>query len=381
MYVHIRTRSALRQSRAPNSATQRKRKPMELKTLPIGEQSFVKLRTKNRLYVDKTEFIYRMIQDGTCYFLSRPRRFGKSLLLNTIEAYFQGKKELFEGLYIANQEKEWVKHPVFHLDFSAQSYDSEQKLYNKINTFLTKKEAINLFVDDLRPGNVEQFLQRLQSFFADFQYDAQTTPESHFRNVLYILCKLMGLRVDAEYQTSDGRIDLLLRTDKFVYIIECKIDSTARIALDQIKSKEYALPWSLDNREKILIGLNFSTTTRRPDDWIIERGDGTIVKRGDQETGQVTGQVQKLIQGLKKKQQLVYRFIAENEPLQTKSEPLSSENEPLQTKSEPLDTNFIATRLGLPYSTPKRITKQLEDLHLIRRAEGKKNGSWEIVNN
>ena len=115
---------------------------MELQTLPIGEQSFVKLRTKNRLYVDKTEFIYRMIQDGTCYFLSRPRRFGKSLLLNTIEAYFQGKKELFEGLYIANQEKEWVKHPVFHLDFSAQSYDSEQKLYNKINTFLTKKEAI-----------------------------------------------------------------------------------------------------------------------------------------------------------------------------------------------------------------------------------------------
>ena len=88
MYVHIRTRSALPQSRAPNSATQRKRKPMELQTLPIGEQSFVKLRTNNRLYVDKTEFIYRMIQDGTYYFLSRPRRFGKSLLLNTIEAYF-----------------------------------------------------------------------------------------------------------------------------------------------------------------------------------------------------------------------------------------------------------------------------------------------------
>ena len=312
MYVHIRTRSALRQSRAPNSATQRKRKPMELKTLPIGEQSFVKLRTKNRLYVDKTEFIYRMIQDGTCYFLSRPRRFGKSLLLNTIEAYFQGKKELFEGLYIANQEKEWVKHPVFHLDFSAQSYDSEQKLYNKINTFLTKKEAINLFVDDLRPGNVEQFLQRLQSFFADFQYDAQTTPESHFRNVLYILCKLMGLRVDAEYQTSDGRIDLLLRTDKFVYIIECKIDSTARIALDQIKSKEYALPWSLDNREKILIGLNFSTTTRRPDDWIIERADGSIIEggknareqereqEGEQVKKQVKEQVKKLVLALGK---------------------------------------------------------------------------------
>ena len=171
-----------------------------------------------------------------------------------------------------------------------------------------KNPAIDEFVADICSGNVEQFLQRLQSFFADFQYDAQTTPESHFRNVLYILCKLIGLKVDAEYQTSDRRIDLLLRTDKFVYIIECKIDSTARIALDQIKSKEYALPWSLDNREKILIGLNFSTTTRRPDDWLIERADGSIIEGGknvreqvrEQEGEQVKEQVKKLVLALGK---------------------------------------------------------------------------------
>lgn len=628
---------------------------MELQTLPIGEQSFVKLRTKNRLYVDKTEFIYRMIRDGTCYFLSRPRRFGKSLLLNTIEAYFQGKRELFNGLYIASKEHDWFVHPVMHLDFSAQSYDSEQKLYNKINSFLVKQEALygadasevdlgqrfegviqrayqqckhgvvilvdeydkplletikdealqdtyrnilrgfyaalksmdtyisfalltgitkfskvsifsdlnNLndisrdeeyasicgltdeevdrdlvpyiqnfaqkkrksydeirnqlrrmydgyhfvensvglynpysvmnalskqkmdkywfssgtptmlvellkekdyllpsleepvgtmsldnktgnnksivpllyqsgylsikrmsedgeyywlefpndevrdgffqfllpyytsvaegnsayevgkFVADMREGNMTQMMTRLESFYANIPYEVEIGSESDFRNAMFIMCVLMGEQVAAEYHTSDGRIDLLLRTDKFIYIIECKIDSTADVALAQIKEKEYAQPWALDGREKVLIGINFSTEKRRPDDWIIERGDGTIVKRGEHETGQVTGQVagqvQKLIQGLKKKQQLVYRFIAENEPLLAKSEPLSSENEPLQTKSEPLDTNFIATRLGLPYSTAKRITKQLEDLHLIRRAEGKKNGSWEIV--
>ena len=97
---------------------------MRLQTLPIGEQSFEKLRTRNRLYVDKTEYIYKMIQDGTCYFLSRPRRFGKSLLLNTIEAYFLGKRELFDGLYIATQEKDWFVHPVMHLDFSAESYNT-----------------------------------------------------------------------------------------------------------------------------------------------------------------------------------------------------------------------------------------------------------------
>jgi hypothetical protein len=577
IYVHV----AHRTNAAPKQRHNTTQTTMELQTLPIGEQSFVKLRTKNRLYVDKTEFIYRMIQDGTYYFLSRPRRFGKSLLLNTIEAFFQGQRELFNDLYIANKEQDWAVHPVFHFDFSVQSYNSEQSLYailnhyvvqfekeysissadtdislrfatlirqayeqtghgvvilvdeydkpllevtndpelqdayrkmlrsfyavlksanqyirfvfltgitkfSKISIFsdlnnlndisrdsdyatvcgLTDEEidrdmvpyiqafaekkaksydeirnklrrmydgyhfvdktpalynpfsvmcalgrrefgsywfetgtptilvemlqrhdyplasledepvdsmmldskdgimdsivpllyqtgymcirkttddgqlswmtfpneevrhgffrfllpyyasverirtnvAISAFVADVRSGNAEQFLQRLQSFFADFQYDAQTTPESHFRNVLYILCKLMGLQVDAEYQTSDGRIDLLLRTDKFVYIIECKIDSTARIALDQIKSKEYALPWSLDNRETILIGLNFSTTTRRPDNWLIEHPDGSLIEgvknareqEREQEGEQVKEQVKKLVLALGK---------------------------------------------------------------------------------
>lgn len=552
---------------------------MELRELPIGEQVFETLRTDGYLYVDKTELIYRMIQKGKFYFLSRPRRFGKSLLLSTIEAFFLGKRELFNGLYIANQEQEWVEHPVLHLDFSTQNYKSEQNVYNILNDFLDEYEAkygrkegetdvalrfkwlvrnayektgqrvvilvdeydkpllesignpelqenyrgilrgfyavlkamgqyvrfalltgitkfskvsifsdlnnlndisrdrdyasicgitdaevdtvlapyiqryaeeknlsynavredlhrmydgyhfaadtpglynpfslmcalskramdgywfdsgtptmlvemlrrkhyalptfeepvsamkldnktgdsdsimpllyqsgylsidrmsddgrfwltfpndevregffefllpyyatvpnndakiaISDFVKDILDGNAEQFLQRLQSFFADFQYDAQTTPETHFRNVLYILCKLMGLQVDAEYQTSDGRIDLLLRTDKFVYVIECKIDSTARIALDQIKSKEYALPWSLDNREKILVGINFSTKTRRPDDWLIERADGSIIEGGknvreqvrEQEGEQVKEQVKKLVLALGK---------------------------------------------------------------------------------
>ena len=502
---------------------------MELQELPIGEQVFETLRRERYLYIDKTELIYSMTQKGTYYFLSRPRRFGKSLLLSTIEAYFLGKRELFNGLYIGTQEHDWPIHPVFHIDFSLQSYETETDLQAMLNDYLANLEtvygasesestitlrfkwlvrnayektgqrvvilvdeydkpllesignpelqenyrgilrgfyavlkamgqyvrfalltgitkfskvsifsdlnnlrdismtkpfaclcgltdeevdrdlapyianyaeekgtsyeaarelmrrmydgyhfvadspglynplemlrrkhyalptfeepvsamkldnktgdsdsimpllyqsgylsidrmsddgrfwltfpndevregffefllpyyaivpnndakiAISDFVKDILDGNAEQFLQRLQSYFADFQYDAQTTPETHFRNVLYILCKLMGLQVDAEYQTSDGRIDLLLRTDKFVYVIECKIDSTARIALDQIKSKEYALPWSLDNREKILIGINFSTKTRRPDDWLIERGDGSQIV--DQKSG------------------------------------------------------------------------------------------------
>ena len=133
-YPRIRTQKTKRKRNAmPN---------MQLQTLPIGEQSFEKLRRENRLYVDKTEYVYRMAQDGTHYFLSRPRRFGKSLLLSTIEAYFLGKKELFDGLYISTQESNWGIYPVMHLDFNAQNYDSEQKLNSFLNSFLCRQEDI-----------------------------------------------------------------------------------------------------------------------------------------------------------------------------------------------------------------------------------------------
>ena len=85
-----------------------------VRKLPIGIQSFDKLRTENYLYVDKTKFIYQMAYQGVPYFLSRPRRFGKSLLLSTFKAYFEGKKELFRGLAIEKLETEWKEHPVLH---------------------------------------------------------------------------------------------------------------------------------------------------------------------------------------------------------------------------------------------------------------------------
>ena len=72
---------------------------------PIGIQSFEKIRTNGYVYIDKTEYIYKMVQEGSAYFLSRPRRFGKSLLVSTLEAYFKGKRELFEGLDIEKEER------------------------------------------------------------------------------------------------------------------------------------------------------------------------------------------------------------------------------------------------------------------------------------
>lgn len=86
-----------------------------IRKYPIGIQSFENLRREGYLYVDKTALIYRLITTGKPYFLSRPRRFGKSLLLSTLKAYFEGKKELFEGLAIEKLEKQWAVHPVYTL--------------------------------------------------------------------------------------------------------------------------------------------------------------------------------------------------------------------------------------------------------------------------
>ena len=85
---------------------------------PIGIQNFEKIRKDGYAYVDKTALIYRLATTGTYYFLSRPRRFGKSLPLSTMEAYFKGKKELFEGLAMEQLEKNWTEYPVLHLDLN-----------------------------------------------------------------------------------------------------------------------------------------------------------------------------------------------------------------------------------------------------------------------
>ncbi len=88
---------------------------------PIGIQSFDQIINEGYLYIDKTKLIYDLVQNGKIYFLSRPRRFGKSLLVSTLECYFQGRKELFKGLAMEKLEKDWKQYPVFHIDFMAKT--------------------------------------------------------------------------------------------------------------------------------------------------------------------------------------------------------------------------------------------------------------------
>ena len=511
------------------------------KLYPVGIQNFEKIRRDGYCYIDKTALVYQLVKTGSYYFLSRPRRFGKSLLVSTLEAYFQGKKELFEGLDIHELEKEWKQYPVIHLDLNAKKFDTEEDLirlidrqllvyeeeygsvptdvtiddrfvslirnaaektgervvilvdeYDKpmlqaigndtlqseyrntlkafygvlksmdgyikfalltgvtkfgkvsvfsdlnnlmdlsrdlryfdicgiseeellrdfsddiqeladangqtfeqacarlkedydgyhfcpdspgmynpfsiLNTFakktygsywfetgtptylveLLKKSNYDLeemshvetdadildsiftddnpipviyqsgyltikgydkrfgiytlgfpnreveegfmnfllpfysavsktrspfeikrFVTDVESGDIDGFMERLQSFLADCPYELAKDVELHYQNVLFIVFRLAGLYTKVEYHTSRGRIDLVLQTDSYVYVMEFKLDGSAEQALQQIEEKQYALPFAKDSRKVYTIGVNFSSETRNIDRWIV----------------------------------------------------------------------------------------------------------------
>ena len=108
---------------------------------------------------------------------------------------------------------------------------------------------IQKFVREVRFGDYDSFFRRLQSFFADTTYEVIREQELHYENVFFIVFKLVGFYTQVEYHTSKGRIDLVLQTDKLIYVMEFKLDGTAEEALQQIHDKHYALPFASDGRK------------------------------------------------------------------------------------------------------------------------------------
>ena len=114
---------------------------MARKLYPIGIQTFERIREEDMFYVDKTEYVYRMTHtDGKYFFLSRPRRFGKSLLVSTFQSYFEGRKSLFEGLALGKLEKEWVEYPVLHFDMSLGKHMEKEQLERYLLQILEQNE-------------------------------------------------------------------------------------------------------------------------------------------------------------------------------------------------------------------------------------------------
>ena len=129
---------------------------------------------------------------------------------------------------------------------------------------------IQNFVLEVRRGDTDAFLQRLQSFFADTPYELARDLELHYQNVLFIVFKLLGFYVQVEYHTSRGRIDLVLKTADYIYVMEFKLEGTAEEALQQIEDKHYALPFATDQRRVYKVGVNFSKDKRNIEKWLVK---------------------------------------------------------------------------------------------------------------
>ena len=185
---------------------------------------------------------------------------------------------IYQSGYLTIKDYE-PEFKIYRLGFPNQ--EVEEGFMKYLLPFYTNIQAskspfeIGRFVREVRAGDYDAFFHRLQSFFADTSYEAiigrnpERDTELHYRNVLFIVFKLVGLYTQVEYHTSNGRIDLVLQTDRYVYIMEFKLNGTAEEALRQIEEKGYALPFAADKRQVIKIGANFSSETRNIERWLV----------------------------------------------------------------------------------------------------------------
>ena len=130
--------------------------------------------------------------------------------------------------------------------------------------------AINNFVRDVRRGDPESFMARLQALFADNNFRIAGKMEKYFHNALYLVFTMMGFNAEVEKATSQGCIDAVVKTADYIYVIECKLDKDAQAALDQINERGYATPYAVDPRKLYKIGVSFSSATRGISEYVIE---------------------------------------------------------------------------------------------------------------
>ena len=208
------------------------------------------------MYVDKTAYLHSLVrQEGNMCFLSRPRRFGKSLTVSTLEAVFQGRRELFKGLAIDKTDYDWKPYPIIHIDFGNCGRNTAEDLEDGMGAdALSSFDVAGLSQAEGDMDKVQAFLLQtgyltiesgnesmLAAFFAKIPYK-ETRKESDFAQIVDALVAAMSVevRMASEDRTSAGRIDLTVETGRHGYVMECKADKSAETALRQIKEKRYA---------------------------------------------------------------------------------------------------------------------------------------------
>lgn len=234
----------------------------------IGTQVFAEFIHGNGVYVDKTAYVYKMTHaQGKYFFLSRPRRFGK--------------------------------YPVIRIDLSSGKYYQIERLHGTIGGILRRldNEVFQGFADSLyqyyaedyigsrdqmnnafwdlrqKKTTFEQFLESVRLWYAGIPYSitCKNQNEQFYQSLFYSLMAAIGGDVHAEEQTADGRMDISLKLQDAIYILEFKLDQSADEALRQIDEKQYAAPFAHDPLPLFKIGINFSTQTRRIEGWKMAR--------------------------------------------------------------------------------------------------------------
>lgn len=273
----------------------------EIRKYPVGIQTFSKIREGNYVYVDKTKYIVQMLENGSQYvFLSRPRRFGKSLFVSTLQAYYEGRKELFEGLALGDYEKNWVKHPVLHLTSAVpllyQSGYLTIKKYNpilqsfqldypnkEVRLGMVKSLAPNYlspiqmdnngfifeFLEQLYDGTMDGALQKMQAYLASISNRLSNKNEKDFQTVFYLIFNLLGAYIKVEEDSAIGRADAVLHMPDTIYVMELKYDKSADEALQQIDDKGYLIPYSADGKRLVKVGVNYDSDKRTIGEWKI----------------------------------------------------------------------------------------------------------------
>lgn len=273
----------------------------EIRKYPVGMQTFSKIREGNYVYVDKTKYIVQMLENGSQYvFLSRPRRFGKSLFVSTLQAYYEGRKELFEGLALGDYEKNWVKHPVLHLTSAVpllyQSGYLTIKKYNpilqsfqldypnkEVRLGMVKSLAPNYlspiqmdnngfifeFLEQLYDGTMDGALQKMQAYLASISNRLSNKNEKDFQTVFYLIFNLLGAYIKVEEDSAIDRADAVLHMPDTIYVMELKYDKSAGEALQQIDDKGYLIPFSADGKRLVKVGVNYDSDKRTIGEWKI----------------------------------------------------------------------------------------------------------------
>ena len=205
----------------------------------VGIQDFDRIRESGAVYVDKTEYVWKMATTKAVnFFLSRPRHFGKSLLVDTLRCYFEGRKDMYDGYHFKQfieAVRRWyvgIPYSITDKNQNGRSSECHQACLN--GRVVTDEDEVN---------------------------------EQLYQSLIYAALMGYGADVTAEVQTSDGRMDIVLKLPNAIYIIELKYGKTAEEAVGQILSKDYAVRFAAERRPVWAVGLNISQDRRTIDDY------------------------------------------------------------------------------------------------------------------